>query len=242
MKQKIEEWLNSESKDYKEGIMLLDSIHRNKVLIRFIGQKETKANMDRINYHLSNYVGKPYIPMVEVETKPLRNEVQKMQPRVSFSVNIEPIKQAPEELLDKKRNLFNHRNKLSQAIQDQTKGKTDLNDEDKELVKELLAIDESIKAIDSQIEYWNKYGKLYSQEKEELPENKELTVANADEQKNKIFQLKKLIKNQLTYITKAKAKFDKNPENLRLAEDLEKKRQELKRLHLVKEEIQSFSF
>ena len=242
MKQKIEEWLNTEPKNYKEGISLLDAIHHNKVLIRFISQKETKANMDRINYHLSKYVDKPYIPMIQVETLPLRTEVIKMQPRVSVSVNIEPLNQAPDELLDKKRNLFSQRNKLSQAIQDQTKGKTELNDEDKQLVKELLAIDETIKGIDSQIEYWNKYGKLYSQEKEELPENQELSVANADEQKDKVSQLKKLIKNQLTYITKAKHRFEKNPENLRLAEDLEKKKQELKRLHLIKEEIQSFSF
>jgi FtsZ-binding cell division protein ZapB len=242
MKQEIESWLSSEPKDYQKGVALLDAVHYNKYMIKFISRGQTVANLDRIIYHLSNYVGKPYVSLMQIETKPFRKtEVTKTEIKRP-SVTVSEISDVPNELLDRKRDLFSKRNQLSQAVQDQTKDKTDLSDEDKHLVKELLAYDEKIKGIDSQIEYWRKYGKMPDQVKEEIPENKELDVKNTDQQAEEVTKLKKLIKNQMTYITKAKAKFDKNPENLRLAEDLEKKRMELKRLTLLKEEIQSLSF
>lgn len=242
MKQEIEAWLNSEPKDYQKGIALLDAVHYNKYMIKFISRGQTVANLDRIIYHLSNFVGKPYVPLIQIESKPSR-KAEVLNPEIKRpSVSVTEISDVPNELLDRKRDLFSKRNQLSQAIQDQTKDKTDLSHEDKNLVKELLAYDEKIKGIDSQIEYWRKYGKMPDQVKEEMPENKELEVRNADEQAEAVAKLKKLIKNQMTYITKAKAKFDKNPENLRLAEDLEKKRMELKRLTLLKEEVQSLSF
>jgi chromosome segregation ATPase len=244
MKEQIEEWLQTEPKDYQKGIELLNQVHHNKVMIRFISGKKTIANLDRVIYHLGNFVGKPYVPLMkpEIESKPIRL-VAKEKPEVSSpSVKVEQISNAPDELIERKRGIFSQRNKLSQAIQEASQGKTDLPDEVKQMVKDLLAIDEQIKAIDSQINHWNQYGKLPDAPKEEIPENKELQVTNEDEKSDAIAKIKKLIKNQLTYVTKAKAKFDKHPENLRFAEDLEKKRLELKRLTLLKEQLQSFSF
>lgn len=242
MKQEIEIWLNSNPKDYEKGIALLNAVHYNKYMIRFISRGKSIANLDRIIYHLSNYVGKPYVPILDVETKPEKKILAAKPEAKTTSVKVEELPTIPNELLDKKRELFSKRNQLSQAVQDQTKGKSDLSEDDKSLVKEVLAFDEKIKSIDSQIGYWEKYGKLPDQAKDEIPENKEMEVKNADEQSEAVAKLKKLIKNQMTYITKAKAKFDRNSENLRLAEDLEKKRMELKRLTLLKEQIQGLSF
>jgi hypothetical protein len=242
MKQRVEEWLQSEPKDYQQGIELLSLVHHNKVMIKFISQKQTTANLDRLIYHLSNFVGKPYQPILKPETEVKVTRLVAKPEVVTASVKVEQIDNQPSDLLDKKRSLYYQRNKLSQIIQEQSKGKNDLGITVKDLVKDLLIIDNEIKAIDSQIEYWNKYGKLPDGPKEDIPENKELNVTNEDEKAEALTKIKKLIKNQLTYVTKAKAKFDKNPENLRFAEDLEKKRMELKRLTLLKEQLQSFSF
>ena len=60
-----------------------------------------------------------------------------------------------------------------------------------------------------------------------------------DDQQKKITleDIRKKIKNQNTYVTKARQRFGKNPENLRYAEELQKKLYELKELQYQRDAL-----
>lgn len=212
-------------------------------MILFLSKKETISNLDKIRFLLFNHVGKPYKPLDAVlKAKPAPEPISKSIPesiakRIEIAWTDEKVAPQLQHLIQLKKNHYNKRNELSQEIQDLTDGVVVIPIKVQDLVKEVLSIDDDIKAIDSKIEYWNKYQELPELKKEVEKPSDSMQVSNEEERKQAIDSIKKQIKNQLTYVTKAKQKFDRSPENMRLAEDLEKKKLELKRLHFVKDSL-----
>ncbi len=216
-------------------------------MISFLSKKETIANLDKVRYLLFNYVGKPYKPL-DAMLKVLKPEPIQSAIPVNFVKKVEiPLtdgKVAPQlqTLIQLKKNHYNKRNELSQEIQDLTHGQVVIPIQVQDLVKEVLSIDDEIKAIDSKIEYWNKYQELPQSKKELEKPSEGFSINSEADRKEAVDAIKKQIKNQLTYVAKAKQKFERSPENMRLAEDLEKKKLELKRLHFEKDSLSAIEF
>jgi hypothetical protein len=226
----IKNWLEAEEKDFYQGISFLQKVCRNKVLVMNLGKKETAKNLDKINYELSRYLNTDYHPVEikEVEKpKPEEPIETKAIEETVFDVNSLP-KQV-QKLFIKKRSLYLERNRLSQQVQEETKGQTVVSKAVQEKVKSILEIDELIKAVDSKVEYYWKHGTLPLDAEQQIDE---------EQKKVTLEQIRKQIKNQNTYVTKARQRFDKNPENLRYAEDLQKKLYELKELHYQRDALQ----
>lgn len=120
------------------------------------------------------------------------------------------------------------RNKLSQQVQDETKGQTVIPKSVQEKVKAILELDEFIKACDGKIEYYWRHGSLPVQANE-LPTN--------EQRKSGLEEIKKKIRNQKTYVTKARQKFERYPDNLRYAEEFQKKMHELKELYYQRDAL-----
>lgn len=228
--EQIKDWLEAEEKDFYQGISFLQKVCRNKVLVMNLGKKETPKNLDKINYELSRYLNTDYHPVEikEVE-KPKPEEPIQTKPieETVFDVNLLPNQ--VQKLFIKKRSLYLERNRLSQQVQEETKGQTVVSKLVQEKVKSILEIDELIKAVDSKVEYYWKHGALPLDAEQQIDE---------EQKKITLEQIRKKIKNQNTYVTKARQRFDKNPENLRYAEDLQKKLYELKELHYQRDALQ----
>lgn len=229
LNKQIKDWLASEVKDFYQGLSLLQKVCRNKVLVMNLGKKETPRNLDKINYELAIYLKEEYKPVVVIEEP--KSKAEKPIEFKSIEETEFDLKSLPDpvqKLFIQKRSLYLERNKLSQEVQDATKGQTVIPTAVQEMVKSILEIDELIKTADSKVEYFWKHGAL--------PVD---GGAPVDEQQKKISleEIKKKIKNQNTYVTKARQRFEKNPENLRYAEDLQKKLYELKELHYQRDAL-----
>jgi hypothetical protein len=226
----IKNWLEAENKDFYLGLSLLQQVCRNKVLVMNLGKKQTPKNLDKINYELSMYLKVLYQPVLqEVIEEPKQTELIKSKPIEETEFDVKALPDQVQKLFTQKRGLYLERNKLSQEVQDESKGQTVVSKSVQEKVKSILEIDELIKAVDSKVEYYWKHGAL--------PVD---AVKPIDEEQRKVTleQIRKQIKNQNTYVTKARQRFEKNPENLRYAEDLQKKLYELKELHYQRDALQ----
>jgi hypothetical protein len=228
--QQIKNWLEAEEKDFYQGISFLQKVCRNKVLVMNLGKKETAKNLDKINYELSRYLNADYHPVLvkEVE-KPLLEEPIETKPIEETVFDVNSLPNQVQKLFIKKRSLYLERNRLSQQVQEETKGQTVVSKAVQEKVKSILEIDELIKSVDSKVEYYWKHGALPLDAEQQIDE---------EQKKITLEQIRKQIKNQNTYVTKARQRFDKNPENLRYAEDLQKKLYELKELHYQRDALQ----
>ena len=225
----IKDWLEAEAKDFYLGLALLQKVCRNKVLVMNLGKKETPRNLDKINYELATYLKAEYKPVVVVEqSKPETEKPIEFKPIEETEFDLKSLPDPVQKLFIQKRSLYLERNKLSQEVQDATKGQTVIPTSVQQMVKSILEIDELIKTADSKVEYYWKHGALPVE-----------GGAPVDEQQKKISleEIKKKIKNQNTYVTKARQRFEKNPENLRYAEDLQKKLYELKELHYQRDAL-----
>jgi hypothetical protein len=228
--EQIKDWLEGEEKDFYQGISFLQKVCRNKVLVMNLGKKETAKNLDKINYELSRYLSTDYHPVEikEVE-KPKPEEIIETKPIEETVFDVNSLPNQVQKLFIKKRSLYLERNRLSQQVQEETKGQTVVSKLVQEKVKSILEIDELIKAVDSKVEYYWKHGALPLDAEQQIDE---------EQKKITLEQIRKKIKNQNTYVTKARQRFDKNPENLRYAEDLQKKLYELKELHYQRDALQ----
>jgi hypothetical protein len=228
--EQIKDWLEAEQKDFYQGISFLQKVCRNKVLVMNLGKKETAKNLDKINYELSRYLNADYHPVEikEVE-KPLPEEPIETKPIEETVFDVNSLPNQVQKLFIKKRSLYLERNRLSQQVQEETKGQTVVSKAVQEKVKSILEIDELIKSADSKVEYYWKHGALPLDAEQQIDE---------EQKKVTLEQIRKQIKNQNTYVTKARQRFDKNPENLRYAEDLQKKLYELKELHYQRDALQ----
>lgn len=225
----IRNWLESEVKDFYQGLSLLQKVCRNKVLVMNLGKKETPRNLDKINYELASYLKAEYKPVSVVEQSKLEAEKPiEFKPIEETEFDLKSLPDPVQKLFIQKRSLYLERNKLSQQVQDATKGQTVIPTSVQEMVKSILEIDELIKTADSKVEYYWKHGALPVEGGKPVDEH---------QKKISLEEIKKKIKNQNTYVTKARQRFEKNPENLRYAEDLQKKLYELKELHYQRDAL-----
>jgi hypothetical protein len=226
----IKNWLEAEDKDFYLGLSLLQKVCRNKVLVMNLGKKETPKNLDKINYELSVYLKVLYQPVtLNQPEQAKKTEPVKTKPIEETEFDVKALPDQVQKLFTQKRGLYLERNKLSQQVQDETKGQTVVSKSVQEKVKSILEIDELIKAVDSKVEYYWKHGALPVDAAQPI---------NEEQKKVTLEQIRKQIKNQNTYVTKARQRFEKHPENLRYAEDLQKKLYELKELHYQRDALQ----
>jgi hypothetical protein len=225
----IKDWINSIEKDFYSGLSLLQKICRNKVLTMNLGKKETPKNLEKINYELGKYLNVEYKPInaPEVIQKPVAKPIAtKLIEETDYDIKLLP--DPVQKLFIQKRGFYLERNKLSQQVQDETKGQTVIPKSVQELVKSILELDEMIKAVDSKVEYYWRYGALPIDSK---------TPVDDQQKKITLEEIRKKIKNQNTYVTKARQRFEKNPENLRYAEELQKKLYDLKELQYQRDAL-----
>ena len=227
--EQIKEWINSIEKDFYSGLSFLQKVCRNKVLTMNLGKKETPKNLEKINYELTKYLNVDYKPInaPEVIEKPVAKAIAtKVIEETDYDIKLLP--DPVQKLFIQKRGFYLERNKLSQQVQDETKGQTVIPKSVQELVKSILELDEMIKAVDSKVEYYWRYGALPIDGK---------TPVDDQQKKITLEDIRKKIKNQNTYVTKARQRFGKNPENLRYAEELQKKLYELKELQYQRDAL-----
>ena len=222
--------MDSIEKDFYLGLSLLQKVCRNKVLVMNLGKKQTPNNLQKIHYELGKYLNIDYKPInlpevIEVAAaKPIATK-----PIQETEYDIKSLPDPVQKLFIQKRGYYLERNKLSQQVQDETKGQTVIPKSVQELVVSILELDEMIKAVDSKVEYYWRYGTLPVDGK---------TPVDDQQKKITLEDIRKKIKNQNTYVTKARQRFEKNPENLRYAEELQKKIYELKELHYQRDALQ----
>ena len=230
IEKQIKEWMDSIEKDFYLGLSLLQKVCRNKVLVMNLGKKQTPNNLEKIHYELGKYLNIDYKPinlpdLIEVApAKPIATK-----PIQETEYDIKSLPDPVQKLFIQKRGYYLERNKLSQQVQDETKGQTVIPKSVQELVVSILELDEMIKAVDSKVEYYWRYGALPVDGK---------TPVDDQQKKITLEDIRKKIKNQNTYVTKARQRFEKNPENLRYAEELQKKIYELKELHYQRDALQ----
>jgi hypothetical protein len=229
IEEQIKDWMDSIEKDFYLGLSLLQKVCRNKVLVMNLGKKQTPNNLEKIHYELGKYLNIDYKPInlpevIEVAAaKPIATK-----PIQETEYDIKSLPDSVQKLFIQKRGFYLERNKLSQQVQDETKGQTVIPKSVQELVVSILELDEMIKAVDSKVEYYWRYGALPVDGK---------TPVDDQQKKITLEDIRKKIKNQNTYVTKARQRFEKNPENLRYAEELQKKIYELKELHYQRDAL-----
>lgn len=231
LKEKAEAWLASEDKEYNDGIAIIRQITNSKTLINNLSKKESLTNRDKINYLISRYLNVKYVPLEGVaKAGPLKVEEsheakggQKV-PDVNTDAEFNKLPEPVQVLVTKKREAFNRRNEVSQKITDLTDAVGEgepLPDEVEGLTKEALAIDDEIKAIDSQLGYFFKNGKL--------PEQGGAAGSFAEGVPS-LEELEKKINNKKSQVSKAKKNAGLKPDNQDLKEKLAKLEYELKDL------------
>jgi hypothetical protein len=243
---KIQTWLDSENRNYHEGLALASQVLNNRGLINFFHKKENALTRDKLQYELSKYIGAQYqpepevlpvaVPAVEetVESVNFIEEIDKQdeKERTAF---LKSLPESVQLLYNSKRYAYNKRNQVSQAMQDLTVDGQEFDQDHLEgLKKEADAYDEEIKAIDSQLEYYHQNGVLPIKQVEGEP-----VTITADQKKVKLEELKKLIENKQTAVSKMKSKVAKSPDNLNYKTDLAKLEAELASLRFERDSLKA---
>jgi hypothetical protein len=237
IKERATAWLESEEKDYQQGVSIVREISNSKGLINSLAAKESLQHKDKINYLISNYLNVKYVALTGVAKAGPAKVVEATEQDTSGTEgktagNIdddEVFKSLPtdvQQLVTKKRTAFNDRNILSQKITDLTfelKEGDQVPAEVEGLTKEALEIDEQIKAYDSQLQYFYQNGKL--------PEMTATgTVVESKEEPITLERVEKLINNKKSQVSKAKKASDIAPDDLDKKTKLVKLEHELKDL------------
>lgn len=242
---KIQTWLDSDNRNYHEGLALASQVINNRGLVSFLHKKENALTRDKLQYELSKYIGAQYQPEPEVVAEAVPSVVEADEP-VAYTHPIDEqnqereafMKSLPESiqlLYSNKRSAYNKRNQISQAMQDLTVDGQQFDQEHLEgLKKEADAYDEEIKAIDSQLEYYHQNGVLPIKHVEGEP-----VTITADQKKVKLEELKKLIENKQTAVSKMKSKVAKSPDNLNYKTDLAKLEAELASLRFERDSLKA---
>jgi hypothetical protein len=244
--EKIQAWLDSENRNYHDGLALASQVLNNRGLINFFHKKENAQTRDKLQYELSKYIGSQYQP--EPEVLPVAApSVEEAVESVNFIEEIDKqdekertafLKSLPESvqlLYNSKRYAYNKRNQVSQAMQDLTVDGQEFDQDHLEgLKKETDGYDEEIKAIDSQLEYYHQNGVLPIKHVEG-----ETVTITADQKKVRLEELKKLIENKQTAVSKMKSKVAKSPDNLSYGTDLAKLEAELASLRFERDSLKA---
>ncbi len=240
MIEKAKAWLKAKKKNYQEGLAILAECGVNRNTLRtFQSRSESIERMDKINYLLSQYVGENYNPLPGVATagNETDTEQETVNPAsadggkmVEDDAILKTLPEDIQELVTAKRKLFNERNLLSQQITDATHDLpegAELPEDVGAKTQWILSIDESIKDLDTQIQYYFNHGSLPSQKK---------SISQLDTKG--VDQLKKDIKNKRSNISKARKAAELHPNNVVKAEKLAKLELELKDLEWQLQQIE----
>jgi hypothetical protein len=146
---------------------------------------------------------------------------------------LQSLQEEVRNLFLQKDQFYNQRNMGSQAIQDL--GENPDPEQLKTLTAEVLELDEAIKAIDSQIQYFYRNGTIAP--KAEASTGADLT----DDVKAQIETLKKSIANKRSEVSRQEKKVGKNPENVQYQEVLAKLKVELNELLFKRDSLKSVS-
>ncbi len=243
--EKIQAWLDSENRNYHDGLALASQVLNNRGLINFFHKKENAQTRDKLQYELSKYIGSQYQPEPEVLPVAAPSVVE----AVEDSTYTHPIDAQNAErekfmatlpesiqlLYSNKRSAYNKRNQISQAMQDLTVDGQEFDQDHLEgLKKEADGYDEEIKAIDSQLDYYHQNGVLPIKQVAGEP-----VTITADQKKVRLEELKKLIENKQTAVSKMKSKVAKSPDNLSYGTDLAKLEAELASLRLERDSLKA---
>jgi hypothetical protein len=255
--EKINAWLESEDKNYQEGLALASEVITNRMLLNTLHRKENVLNRDKLNYELSKAAGAEYKPLPEMqpqylpsvektvegeeagtitevdgETDPLPETDDQKEKKEAFLRTLpEPV----QVLYEQKRIAYDKRNRISQSMQDLTADGKEFDRADLEaLKKEGEGYDEEIKAIDTQLDYYHQNGALPIK----AEQNEPVTIT-ADQKKAKLEELKRLIENKQTAVSKAKTKANKNQDNLSYATDQAKLEAELAALRFERDALKA---
>jgi hypothetical protein len=214
--EKAIEWLDSEEKDYTEGVLILSLFQVNRTTLRNLsGRSESPERKDKVNFLLCQIVGRDYQPLPGII--PVQPEVEE-ESQAPAPADVDRTGE-PEEikhLFEAKRNFYNSRNELSQKITDATDPLEDgaeLPEEVKAWKEEALKLDDEIKAIDTQIDYFWQNGKVWKE-----GGSAQVTEPGAET----IESLTKKFNNKKSQVSKARAASEKDPGNLEKKEKLAK--------------------
>ena len=245
--EKIQAWLDSENRNYHDGLALASQVLNNRGLINFFHKKENAQTRDKLQYELSKYIGSQYQPEPEVlpVEAPSVEEAVEIVGEIEFTdVNqdtserekfMATLPEAVQLLYSNKRSAYNKRNQISQSMQDLTSDGKEYDGGWLEMLKkEADAHDEEIKAIDSQLDYYHQNGVLPIKHVEGEP-----VTITADQKKVRLEELKKLIENKQTAVSKMKSKVAKSPDNLSYGTDLAKLEAELASLRFERDSLKA---
>lgn len=260
IKEKIQTWLDSEDRNYQDGLALASQVLTNRHLVGHLHRKDHEQNRDKLQYELCNYIGAEYKPNPEVlrQAVPSVEETADGGETGTQTLGDEPEntgdeeKETPEQkaeweryvktqpdpvqqLYYDKRSLYGKRNEICQKMQDLTVNGTEFDQEVLEgLKQEADGYDEQIKAIDSQLEYFHQNGVL------PIKAAPGETVTITEEQKKvRLEELRKLIENKQTAVSKAKSKVKKSPDNVSYATEQAKLEAELEGLRFERDTLKA---
>jgi hypothetical protein len=246
IKEKIQTWLDSENRNYQDGLSLASQVLNNRNLISHLHKKENAQSRDKLQYELGKFIGATYKPLPEVlpqvkasvEVADEENDEQDDSETILKDAKDAFLATLPEPiqvLYANKRTAYNKRNQISQSMQDLTSDGNEFDQAQLEaLKKEADGYDEEIKAIDSQLEYYHQNGALPIK-----TQPGELVTITADQKKAKLQEFKRLIDNMGTAVSKAKKKAESKPDNVSYAQDQAKLEAELAALRFERDALKA---
>jgi anion-transporting ArsA/GET3 family ATPase len=113
MTEDVKKWLESEPKNYGEGVRLFANYSKNFVLINNFNRKENRANMEKLVYELNKVVEQN----LEARPKPVRivKPVIETKPAAAPLFDVE-VDDYLLEITKKQTELYNERTKLSNSL------------------------------------------------------------------------------------------------------------------------------
>lgn len=143
--EEIKAWLAAADKSYWRGVELVEKHGSSLSLVAQLRRKENRANLERINYELTKLAGVDYVPLEETKTN-----VPVVFTKESEGEGGDLVR----ELTQTRAEKYAERAKLSDML-------ADLKDEAlKEATAKVVAIDEEIIALSTQIRYVGQHGRL----------------------------------------------------------------------------------
>jgi hypothetical protein len=246
IKEKIQTWLDSEDRNYQDGLTLASQVLNNRNLIAHLHKKENAQSRDKLQYELTKFIGAQYKPNPEVLPQ-LKESVEIADEENDDQYDSETILKdakdaflatlpAPVQALYFAKNVaYDRRNRISQSMQDLTSDGNEFDQAQLEgLKKEADGYDEEIRAIDSQLEYYHQNGALPIK-----TQPGELVTITAEQKKAKLAEFKRLIDNMGTAVSKAKKKAESKPDNVSYAQDQAKLEAELAGLRFERDALKA---
>ncbi len=217
--EEIKNWLESEEKDYQQGILLLTKYGRNRVLANILSRKQNNANQQKLTYELGKIAGRPFTP----------EEVIKLLPAVELKVvadvgttgkKIEialgSVSDTAEKMLDdlvaEMQKLYTDSALLSNTLADQTSDEARA-----KVASDILGMKDRYNSLAETKRYFEENGKF-------PPAPAAAPAPDASNDKGELFKVRNNLRSQRT---KAQAAVDKKPGDVAKQEKLAKIQVEL---------------